>query len=40
MADSHDITPHVEMWRYFTRITTYSCIGIAVFLVLMAIFVA
>jgi hypothetical protein len=40
MADSHDLTPHIEMWHYFTRIVTYSCIGIAVFLALMAIFVA
>ena len=40
MGNSHDITPHVEMWRTFTRITTYSCIGLAVFLILMAVFVA
>jgi hypothetical protein len=40
MAEQHDITPHVEMWNIFTRLTTYSCIGLAIFLILMAIFVA
>ena len=40
MADSHDLTPHVEMWNIFIRIVTYSCIGIAAFLILMALFVA
>jgi len=40
MAETHDLTPHVEMWRNFTRIVTYSCLGIAVFLILMAVFVA
>ncbi|HEY4135059.1 MAG TPA: aa3-type cytochrome c oxidase subunit IV [Alphaproteobacteria bacterium] len=38
MADSHDITPHVQMWHYFTRIIGFSCLGLAVLLALMAIF--
>ncbi len=38
MTESHDITPHAEMWRYFTRIVTWSCVGLAVLLVLMALF--
>jgi hypothetical protein len=40
MADSHDLTPHIEMWHHFTRIVTYSSLAILVFLALMAIFVA
>ncbi|HEU0070026.1 MAG TPA: aa3-type cytochrome c oxidase subunit IV [Alphaproteobacteria bacterium] len=38
MAEQHDITPHTEMWHIFTRMTTYGCVGMAILLILMAIF--
>lgn len=38
MAEAHDLTPHVEMWHYFTRIVTWGCVSMAILLILMAIF--
>ena len=38
MADAHDITPHVQMWRNFTRLMGFSFAGIMFLLAMMALF--
>ena len=38
MSDAHDLRPHMEMWRGFLKLMSYSLIGIVILLVAMALF--
>lgn len=38
MADDFDIRAHQQMWSNFIRIANYSLVGVALVLILMAIF--
>ena len=38
MSDAHDLRPHMEMWRGFIKLLSYSIIGIGVLLGAMALF--
>ena len=38
MASEFDIKPHVQMWRDFTRIMTFSAGGVVLSLILLALF--
>lgn len=38
MADDFDMQTHNEMWQGFTRLIVWSAVGIALLLILLAIF--
>ena len=38
MADDFNMRPHDEMWQGFTKLLVYSSVGVALLLILMAIF--
>lgn len=38
MSDAHDLRPHMETWRGFLKLLSYSIVGIVVLLGGMALF--
>ncbi|MFM2128678.1 MAG: Bacterial aa3 type cytochrome c oxidase subunit [Pseudomonadota bacterium] len=38
MAEFEDLKSHEEMWSNFIRLTVWSCVGIAILLLAMRVF--